>query len=343
MRQTDRTEKPTPRKKREAKREGKIPKSPEVAVAVGMVVTIVALRGIAPVSGRVVLQESERLLLNAASGSFEPLLGSITSIAVATVIPVMSIAFVAALASGFGQVGFVYAPKAAKPKLSNLDPRKGLSRFKPGTAGWELVKAATKLGLLVALAWSPLVAAAGAVVEAGSFQGGVSEIMRGAWVIVLRVAALTVAVGAGDYAINWFRTHRELKMSVRDIKQESKDSEGDPHIKAQRRKRASELTRNRMIANTATADVVVTNPTHLAIALKYEAEEPAPKVVAKGADSLARKIRRTARRNGVPVIEDKPLARTLFRKVKVGHYIPSALFEAVAMLLAAAYRRRVRR
>jgi flagellar biosynthetic protein FlhB len=98
-----------------------------------------------------------------------------------------------------------------------------------------------------------------------------------------------------------------------------------------------------MIAATTTADVVVTNPTHLAVALKYEPGEPAPKVVAKGADRLARKIRKTARRHGVPVIEDKPLARTLFRKVNVGRYVPTALFEAVAFLLAVAYKRRARR
>ncbi len=114
-------------------------------------------------------------------------------------------------------------------------------------------------------------------------------------------------------------------------------------VKSARRRRAMEMSRNRMIADVATADVVVTNPTHLAIALHYDAEEAAPRVVAKGANKLAAKIRKEAYRNGVLVLEDKPLARTLYRRVKVGHFVPTALFEAVATVLAVAYRRRARR
>ena len=343
MPRSDQTEKPTPRRKREAKREGRIPKSPEVAVAAGMLLTLLSLRVVAPLAGRVVMDETSHVFSSLAEANLAVLGPSIASIVLVAVVPVMGMAVVAALVSGFGQVGFVYAPKAAAPKLSNLSPRKGLQKFKPGTAGWELVKSATKLGLLVAVAWGPLVSAAEAVATSGGFNSGVGEVISGAWVILLRVAALTVLIAAADYGINFYRTNRELKMSVQEIKQESKDSEGSPEMKSRRRQRASELSRNRMISASTTADVVVTNPTHLAVALKYEAGEPAPKVVAKGADRLARKIRKAARRHGVPVIEDKPLARTLFRKVNVGHYVPTALFEAVAFLLALAYKRRARR
>ena len=110
-----------------------------------------------------------------------------------------------------------------------------------------------------------------------------------------------------------------------------------------RRRRAAELSRNRMIKAAGGADVIVTNPTHLAVALKYEADEPAPRLVARGANELARRMQKEARRHGVPVFEDKSLARALFRKVKVGAYVPTALFEAVALILALAYRRRVHR
>ncbi len=114
-------------------------------------------------------------------------------------------------------------------------------------------------------------------------------------------------------------------------------------LKAARRRRAMEMSRNRMIAEVAVADVVVTNPTHLAIALRYDPTEAAPRVLAKGANKLAAKIRREAYRNGITVLEDKPLARTLYRRVKVGHFVPTTLFEAVATVLAVAYRRRGRR
>ena len=132
-------------------------------------------------------------------------------------------------------------------------------------------------------------------------------------------------------------------MSKQELKEEYKSSEGDPMVRSARRQRAREMSRNRMIFDVATADVVVTNPTRLAIALKYEDDEPAPRVVAKGANRLAAKIRTEARRNGVPVIEDKPLARALFRRIKIGHFIPGNLFEAVAAVLAVAYRRKARR
>jgi flagellar biosynthetic protein FlhB len=134
-----------------------------------------------------------------------------------------------------------------------------------------------------------------------------------------------------------------MKMSKQELKEEYKSSEGDPMVRSARRQRAREMSRNRMIFDVGIADVVVTNPTRLAIALKYEDDEPAPRVVAKGANKLAAKIRAEARRNGVPVIEDKPLARALFRRIKIGHFIPGNLFEAVAAVLAVAYRRKAGR
>lgn len=131
-------------------------------------------------------------------------------------------------------------------------------------------------------------------------------------------------------------------MSMQEVKQEHKDSEGDPLVKSQRRRRAVELSRNRMLRDVALADVVITNPTHFAVALRYADGEGAPRVVAKGADKLAAKIRGLAHRHGVLVTENKPLARALYRRCKVGHYVPAALYEAVAVVLAVAYRRRGR-
>ncbi len=343
MPQPDKTEKPTPRRKRDARREGQIAKSPEVAIAAGMLVTLGALRIVGPFSSGVVLEQSELLIRNAGTQSFEIVPNSVTTMIVVSVVPVLAIALVAGLLQGFGQVGFVYAPKAAKPKLSHLSPKKGLQRFKPAIMAWELLKNALKLGLLAAVAIGPLSSSIGTILDAGSFGEAVRVVTSTAWTILLRAAVVAVLIGVGDYVINFRRTAREMRMSVKEIKDEAKNTEGDPQIKAQRRRRAAEMSRNRMIADTANADVVVTNPTHLAVALRYEVGQPAPRVVAKGANRLARKIRKTARRHGVPVIEDKPLARSLYRSVKVGGFVPSVLFEAVALLLAMAYRRRMRR
>jgi flagellar biosynthetic protein FlhB len=131
-------------------------------------------------------------------------------------------------------------------------------------------------------------------------------------------------------------------MSKQETRQESREEEGNPEIRSHRRRRHAEIARHNMIVETATADVVLMNPTHLAVALRYAPNEPAPRVVAKGSGALALKLRATAYRHGVMVREDKPLTRAIFRRCKVGHFVPAALFEAVAVVLAVAYRRRRR-
>jgi flagellar biosynthetic protein FlhB len=143
-----------------------------------------------------------------------------------------------------------------------------------------------------------------------------------------------------DYLVTRVRTKRSLRMTRRELLQEHKEMEGDPLVRMQRRRRHRELSRNRMIADVATADVVITNPTHLAVALRYRPGEPAPRVVAKGAGRLAQRIRRVAYRHGILVREDPPLARAIYGRCRVGQFIPPALYEAVAIVLAVAYRRR---
>jgi flagellar biosynthesis protein FlhB len=148
-----------------------------------------------------------------------------------------------------------------------------------------------------------------------------------------------LVIAMADYAFQRHKTNKQMMMSRADIKREFRDSEGDPHQKAARRRRAAELSRNRMLRDVATADVLVTNPTHLVVALRYDPAEGAPRVIAKGADKVADKIKAIARRHGVPVTQDVPLARALYRHCRVGVHVPAALYEAVAVVLAAAYRR----
>ncbi len=148
-----------------------------------------------------------------------------------------------------------------------------------------------------------------------------------------------VVIAAADYGYQRWKTGREMRMSKEEVKQEHRNADGDPLIKGQRRRRALELSRNRMLGAVAGADVVVTNPTHFAVALAYADGDAAPRVVAKGTDRIAAKIRAEAYRNGVLVTENRPLARALYRRCKVGSFVPAALYEAVAIVLALAYRR----
>ncbi len=338
------TEKATPQKRREARREGQVARSQDVAVALSLGGLALGLRVATPAGLDVLRRETTALL---GSGFTDPAaLGSLTwpavRIGLALGGPLIVIGVVTSVVAGVGQTGFSPAPKAAKPRLSHLSPKRGLSRLKPATAGWELVRSAAKLGLLFAAVWGPLRSWTLDAAPPRNLDAGLSLTLDHVWVLLMRGLLIAGVVAAADYVWNARKLARDLRMSKEEVKQEYRNSEGDPLIKAQRKRRASELSRNRMLAEVAFADVVVTNPTHLAVALRFDPAEAAPRVVAKGADHVAAKIRKEAYRHGVLVRTDVPLARALYRQCKVGAYVPGPLFEAVALVLALAYRLRGR-
>jgi flagellar biosynthetic protein FlhB len=338
------TEKATPRRKRDARRKGQVAKSAEVGVAMSLIALLSAiqvLRGGSEVLGR----QARQLFGHVNTGELpvQLLTDSTASVLLSMLAPVAAIAVIAALVSGVTQTGGKLSPEAIKPKISHLSIKKGLSRFKPTTAAWELVRTGIKLGTLALLLWAPMSDIAVQLASARDLGSGLDRTMSQMLVVIGRATALAVVLAGADYAFNRRKNDKEMKMSKEDVKKEHKDSEGDPLIKAQRRRRAQEMSRNRMIGDVATADVVITNPTHLAVALCYGDGDAAPRIVAKGADHLAAKIRAMAYRNGVLVSENKPLARSLYRTCKVGQFVPADLYEAVAVVLATAYRRKGRR
>lgn len=334
------TEKATPRRKRDARRKGQLARSAEVSVAMSLLALIAAVQVLRGGSQAMATQAHQLFGYVGTSELPTELLRSTTiSVLLAVLAPVIGIAVVAAVVSGIAQTGVGLSPEALKPKLSNLSLKKGLQRFKPSVAAWELGRTAIKLGALALLLWAPMNEIAAQLTSSRDLGSGLERTLAQIRAILGRATALAVVLAAADYAYNRRRTDREMRMSKQDVKQEHKDSEGDPLIRAQRRRRAQELSRNRMLQDVMHADVVVTNPTHLAVALRYADGDAAPRIVAKGADHLAARIRSIARRNGVVVTEDKPLARALYRTCKVGHFVPAALYEAVALVLASAYRR----
>jgi flagellar biosynthesis protein FlhB len=340
---SQKTEKPTARRKSEAKRKGQVPKSQEIGTAASLLVALVALRAFGSGSAETILGRAQIILGNA---GHSPDLGAIASLAgsmlVAGTAPVLGLAMAVGLAAGVAQVGFVISPEAAKPKLSNLSPKRGLERLKPAVAGWELVRTMLKLGLFAAVVYQPVAESIRSLAGVRHVDRAMADVAFTIWDVLLRGAMLALLIGISDYLFQRWRNTKGLKMSKEEIKQEYKNSDGDPMIKGQRRRRAHEMSRNRLL-NVVTADVVVTNPTHFAVALAYTPPEPAPRVVAKGTDHLARRMRKLAARHGVPVIENRPLARSLYRRSKVGSFVPNALYEATAIVLAESYRRRGRR
>lgn len=336
------TEKATPQRRKKARSEGTVARSQEVGVAASLLVAAVSLRVFGGHGIEVLRAETRMLLANPFHDAVQlsELGGVAARMALALGGPLLAAATAAAVVAGVAQVGIRLTPKAAKPKLSHLSPKKGLQRLKPSKAGWELVRTTLKLGLLLFIVWAPLRDWSTHMADGQSLDAGLTATLGQTWTVVGRAVALATVIAAADYAWNRHRTGKEMRMSKDEVRREYKDSEGDPLIRAMRRRRQSELSRNRMLRDIAFADVVVTNPTHLAVALRYAEGEAAPRVVAKGADHLAAKIRAEAYRHGVTVTEDKPLARALYRACKPGQYVPAALYEAVAVVLALAYRRR---
>jgi flagellar biosynthetic protein FlhB len=342
-RSQDKTEKPTERRKREARREGQVAKSQEVGAAISMLALVISLRIIGPGVADRIAEHTRSLFATSGRASLEGGIGNhVLSMFVGGLLPFLGLAALLAVAGGLLQVGFVLAPKAAKPKLSHLSLKKGLNRFKPSVFGWELARTVMKLGLLIVLFWGPTTAWIDRLGEPLGLADALDFAGSQVWTLAIRAAALALLIAAADYSVVRYRNSKELKMSKQELKDEAKNTEGNPLLKSARRRRAIEMSRNRMIFDVARAHVVVTNPTHFAVALRYEAGEPAPRVLAKGTNKLAAKIKTEAYRNGVTVLENKPLARALYRTVKVGGFIPGTLFEAVATVLAVAYRRRRR-
>lgn len=339
----EKTEKATPQRRKKAREEGQVARSQEVGVAGSLLVAAFFMQVFGPGLAETVREETT-FLLATTTGEYLPaqrVVDAVGRIIVAVVVPAVGLATAFALVSGFVQVGFKPSWKAAKPQIKRLNPKQGMEKLKPAKAGWELVRAVTKLGLLGLIVAGPLLGW-GEQMQGRSLGHGMTEALEQAWALLLRAMLLAAAVAVADFAWQRWSHEKKLKMAKHEVKREHKDTEGDPQIRQARRRKAMEFSRNRMLTEVAHADVVVTNPTHLAVALRYGEGDAAPRVVAKGADRLAARIRHIAHRHGVTVTEDRALARSLYRRCKLDHYIPAALYEAVAVVLAMAYRRQGR-
>jgi len=335
-----RTEKPTPQRRKKAREEGQVPRSQEVAVA-GSLIALVATLAIAGPSmvDRAIAEVRTFLIAAPSSNGLEIAGQRALGLAIVLAGPFMAAAVITGVAAGVAQVGVKFNAKLAKPRARNLSLKRGLERFKPSVASWELARSVLKLSALGIVIWPTLAAwrahmandrtLAGALDRFGSVFGGV----------LVRAAVLALVIAIADWAYQRRKTEKKLMMTRQDIKREFKDAEGDPILKATRRRRQSELSRNRMLRDVGSADVVVANPIHLVVALRYEPSDGAPRVVAKGSGHVAERIKSIARRHGIPVTTDVPLARALYRRCQVGQFIPAALYEAVAVVLAHAYRR----
>ncbi len=254
-----------------------------------------------------------------------------------TVLPILGLMLFAALASPILLGGWLFTSQALTPKFERLNPLSGIKRMFSVNALVELLKALVKTMLVGMVAWYVIRGQLDEVLSLSreTLKAGMQHMTILLWTSFVSIVAALIFIAMIDVPYQLWSYARKLRMTKEQVRQEHKESEGDPHIKAKIRAIQRALARRRMMAEVPTADVVVTNPTHFAVALKYaEGTMSAPKVIAKGADSVALKIREIAEEHKVPILEIPPLARALHHHTEIGDEIPEALYTAVAEVLA---------
>jgi len=261
------------------------------------------------------------------------------------VAPVLVAAVVAGVLAGALQVGVRFTPKALKPSFSKLNPWAGLKRMFSPASLVELAKSIAKtavIGFVAYQAVKPRLVTLGAMV--GLPPGALlSTLAKTMFAVSLRIGGALAVIAVLDFVWQRYRHEKSLRMSKEELRKEQKEMDVAPELRGMMRRRQGELARKRMLADVPGADVVVVNPTHFAVALRYDGSKAAPEVVAKGADLVAQAIRRVAEEAGVTIVHEPPLARALYRDVEIGQTIPEEFFAAVAQALAFVFRTARRR
>lgn len=344
----ERTELPTERRREEAREQGQFAFSQELANSLVLLAGALAVTwgGETLVTGlHSVLHERLQSLpveMNAHEAS--DLMSRVAAHGLEIVGGLCGGMFVVGVGANLAQAGLRVTPESLLPKWEKLNLVTGWQRILSLAGVARGFWAVTRVILISAVVWWVLRGADGQI--ASLPDGTLGQSVGRAWDLASRmivaVAGSLVAIGVGDYGAQWFRHEKSLMMTKQELKEEQKDEEGDPLLRNMRRQRARDIvTQRRMITEVPKATVVIMNPTHFAVALRYErGVTSAPIVVAKGRDSFALQIATKARRHGIPVIERKPLARALFKAAKVGQEIPQGLYFAVSEVLAYVYRLR---
>ncbi|HZH22520.1 MAG TPA: EscU/YscU/HrcU family type III secretion system export apparatus switch protein [Geodermatophilus sp.] len=335
----EKTEDPTPQRLKKARKEGQIPRTQELGTWAGAAVASFLL----PILVGDAFDEVGRMFVQVGVVVEQPeveavtaLLGQALATFVTVALPMALALMVVGVAASAAQGGVTVTGKPMKPTLNKLNPFPGMKRMFGGHGLWEATKAVIKTAALGTVVVVTSDRAQQLVSSAGALPlSAVTTTFTDSAVLMFRVVAVTgLAIAIADYVVVRRQTMKKLKMSKYEIQQEHKNSEGDPHVKAQRRATQMAMSRNRMMAEVAGADVLLVNPTHVAVALKYEADRGAPRVVAKGADEVAAKLRERAAEARVPMVQDVPLARALHASCEIGQEVPAQLFTAVARVLA---------
>jgi flagellar biosynthetic protein FlhB len=337
----ERTEPASQKRLDDARAEGNIARSPELNA---FVVTISAL-GVLWFTGGALMDGMKRLMVQGLTldSAFvqEPRqmaerLYAFSSDALMVGAPLLIITVIAALAAPMAIGGWSFVPSAVGPRFSRINPVSGLGRMFSSRGLAELGKALMKAGVIGGVGALVLWNARDSMMElaAQPVEAAVGSLGNLVMVSTLLIASTMILIAAVDVPMQLWQHAKQLRMTKEDVKREAKEAEGDPHVKAAIRAQQRAAAKKRMMADVPKADVIVTNPTHYAVALKYDESMRAPTVIAKGADLLAARIRGVGEANNIPILEAPPLARALFTHTDLGQQVPEKLYTAVAEVLA---------
>jgi len=336
-----RTEKPTARRKKEARKEGTVAKTPEVVtwliVLVGTYLVQHTFQATLALSlklwGEIVGSMARPSVATDLTIAGNGALGALTAMA-----PALLATMGSALAINLAQTRGLITFHPLKPTLSKLNPMKGIKRLVSPQSLWSVAKQILRVALLGLVVWQTLSKLLPTLTQNPLSSFAIASLVASRALSLAReVAGIGLVLSVLDFIVQFRKVSTQLKMTKQEVKEESKSQDGNPQMKAQIRRRMRQMARNRMMAAVARADAVVVNPTHFAVALRYVRGQGAPKVVAKGTDFLALRIREEATLHRVPVVEDPPLARALYVACELEQDIPNELFEAVARLLTFIY------
>ncbi len=341
----EKTEKPTPKKLEDARKKGQVAKSMEINSAVILLVSLVFLRffmsdmvkNMQAIFVTFFQFDSNRVLtVEIVQHIYITVLLWLARI----VLPVMLLSMLAGLISNYVQIGFLLTPEPLKMKLEKINPIKGFQKIFSKRTLMELFKSIFKIAGILYLAYTVIKNRTMTFPQFMDMDIQVSLLFIGELIfaIIWRVLIFLLILAIMDFIFQRYDYMENQKMSKQEIKDEYKNIEGDPLIKSKIKERQRQMAMSRMMQEIPSADVVITNPTHFAVAIKYESGMNAPQVIAKGQDYVALKIREIAKENNIILYEDKALARTLYYNVEIGQEIPGQMFQAVAEVLAYVYK-----
>ncbi len=341
----EKTEHATPRKRQQARGKGQVARSQELSSFLLLMAALLSLTALAPRFGAGmagIMRGSVDLAFGAdvSVGTLPALTRLWLEQGLRMLMPLWLILLLAGTGASIAQVGFQANGELLLPKPERLNPISGFKRIFSKRSGFEFLKSLFKMSLLFTITYITLKGEAAVIINLADLEPlpALAVLGKVALKLATRLILMMLILALADFAFQKWQHEQDIMMTSQELKEEYKETEGDPLLKSRLRALQREISLRRMMEDVKTADVVVTNPTHFAVALLYKENAGTPKVVAKGVDKVAQRIKEVAREAGVPVVENKPLARALHAECKIGDAIPIKFFQAVAELLAYVYR-----